>query len=1014
MAKQTLADLFVKKPTQRKQSDLERVQERNVTDKAFLSSIGQSDPTKKKPSVLDRLFGTMDALGTGTRALAYNAVSDEDVNPLAEMSKALKGENRVEGADILGKLGVDNKWAKLLGGIAVDILLDPTTYLTFGYGSATKLGAADDLARLGLEGVKAADLADAGLDAAAIAKRVASQQTADPGKLAAIAADLLDEATPSRIKAADLFTDETRAIATAVRKKVGTEAGDYGGVKLAGLSLGGEGAVERGAYKAKDLLRKLPGSEALEKGFNRVAPMSRAGNDLITAAVEKSLKEASTLRGKGLRLGSELNSRIAKLIPDETLRDAVTIGIGRQFGDLQSQGKIAEAFQAVRNATDDVTHEAATADLQGLLRSSLDRNAVVNTVQDVAEATGKTYDPANVKEAVDLYFKTMDDLLAKRRGVGIEATSLFGKVDDVPESTGYALGRAGDLSRKNLAAQDEALKGAGIDVDLGLLREPTRDTAGQGFALTKVKDKGKVWTTAEQRMVQGNLLTDLDVASLAQAKVSRDYGQIAAEGFANDITRMFGDDVPDSVKEFVGSIKKTFVDDEATKGFLKTYDNLNNLWKRAATVLNFPRFPVRNGLSNKWFLWADDILDVTGKSHTKAIDDLLRFEKAAKEVGEEAALKDFPELAEAFDNGAIASVTDLIEQLRSGRTSTKLPGLKQAEAFGSKANEVVENWDRYAGFLFARSKGMSPAVAGDLVNKAMLDYSPEMLTAFERNVMKRLVPFYTFMRRSTPQTLETLIKRPRKITSFGHIKENAEAVNPVDNSIMPEWLSEGGFIPLSGGKNPKGLMMQGLLPFADLERLGPKDLEQTRGLPEFIRAPLGIAANQMENLSPLIRTPVEIILNRDMYYGDQVKEFEGQVRRAPSYVEQFDDVVTHVPGLREAWGLVKDSFNIVEKSDPDSGESLLMMDAVAAKALRDLNPWMNYIGRILEDTPVSEWERIGRASGINARTFDTDKFTRQQAYDDRASLDSLLRGLSSQGIEKPAKRKTIDLTNIGR
>jgi hypothetical protein len=53
------------------------------------------------------------------------------------------------GEDILGdEAGVDNKFAKIAGGIGIDIALDPLTYLTGGLSAATKLGKAAELAKI--------------------------------------------------------------------------------------------------------------------------------------------------------------------------------------------------------------------------------------------------------------------------------------------------------------------------------------------------------------------------------------------------------------------------------------------------------------------------------------------------------------------------------------------------------------------------------------------------------------------------------------------------------------------------------------------------------------------------------------------------------------------------------------------------------------------------------------------------------------------------------------------------
>ena len=90
---------------------LDDLMRQNQASREKLGAAGINDPTKEdKPSALERIFGPLDALGVGVRSLAYNAVAEENVNPLDEMWKAVKGEERIEGADILEELGVENKW----------------------------------------------------------------------------------------------------------------------------------------------------------------------------------------------------------------------------------------------------------------------------------------------------------------------------------------------------------------------------------------------------------------------------------------------------------------------------------------------------------------------------------------------------------------------------------------------------------------------------------------------------------------------------------------------------------------------------------------------------------------------------------------------------------------------------------------------------------------------------------------------------------------------------------------
>ncbi|MBZ9572997.1 hypothetical protein KJA17_02365, partial [Patescibacteria group bacterium] len=54
--------------------------------------------------------------------------------------KGFTGQERMFYSDVLQNVGVKNKYVRAIGGFALDVGLDPITYLTFGVGSGTKLG----------------------------------------------------------------------------------------------------------------------------------------------------------------------------------------------------------------------------------------------------------------------------------------------------------------------------------------------------------------------------------------------------------------------------------------------------------------------------------------------------------------------------------------------------------------------------------------------------------------------------------------------------------------------------------------------------------------------------------------------------------------------------------------------------------------------------------------------------------------------------------------------------------
>lgn len=57
-------------------------------------------------------------------------------------------DTSARGSDIMENLGVKNKWGKVGGGLAIDILADPLTYMTGGLSTATKLSKVKELEKI--------------------------------------------------------------------------------------------------------------------------------------------------------------------------------------------------------------------------------------------------------------------------------------------------------------------------------------------------------------------------------------------------------------------------------------------------------------------------------------------------------------------------------------------------------------------------------------------------------------------------------------------------------------------------------------------------------------------------------------------------------------------------------------------------------------------------------------------------------------------------------------------------
>ena len=150
-------------------------------------------------------------------------------------------------------------------------------------------------------------------------------------------------------------------------------------------------------------------------------------------------------------------------------------------------------------------------------------------------------------------------------------------------------------------------------------------------------------------------------------------------------------------------------------------------------------------------------------------------------------------------------------------------------------------------------------VAGFEMKKSLFDYND--LSRFERDVMKRFIPFYTWSRKNIPAQLQALVKNPQRAEKLHIAREQFEhqGGEPDDRDVGPMWS---GTVPIFLGKETEGVRsffsLLNYAPIADLERVGSPS--------EIIK----------QMVSPLIKEPLEQVFNYDLFRDRKIKEFKGQ------------------------------------------------------------------------------------------------------------------------------------------
>lgn len=317
--------------------------------------------------------------------------------------------------------------------------------------------------------------------------------------------------------------------------------------------------------------------------------------------------------------------------------------------------------------------------------------------------------------------------------------------------------------------------------------------------------------------------------------------------------------------------------DEGVKGFLKAYDATQSMWKRFA--LFSPGYHIRNDIGAKFNSW------IGGMNAT----DIVKYSKdATEEVWKAVQGKPSKLFDEYKQQGLFASnlskvefrytdepekeIAKMIERSSKQGLDKVKDKLKSPFETSRELGDFVDQVNRFAMYKWAREKKrMEPKQAADKVREVQFDYT--RTTTFEREIATRAIPFYRWMRNNIPYQLRSFINDPAKYHRVNELRLNAQEVAGLDEENVPDFMKEQFAIPWNSDGKGKGEFAAFNLPLADLARLNEPG--------KMI----------VDSLTPMIKTPMELAMNRNFFYDKPISKFEG-------HEKQFQ-----VPGTNMEFGI---------------------------------------------------------------------------------------------------------------
>jgi hypothetical protein len=143
---------------------------------------------------------------------------------------------------------------------------------------------------------------------------------------------------------------------------------------------------------------------------------------------------------------------------------------------------------------------------------------------------------------------------------------------------------------------------------------------------------------------------------------------------------------------------------------------------------------------------------------------------------------------------------------------------------GRGVGNFLETNAKLANFIDGLAKGMPVHEASMRVKKFLFDYDD--LTNFERRVMRRIFPFYTWLRKNIPLQTEMLLTQPGKFNVLNSLAKNYledDSLREMDRKLIPGWIQRNyGIVsrvnPNTGEIDVKA--MANWIPMADLSYMG--------------------------------------------------------------------------------------------------------------------------------------------------------------------------------------------------
>ena len=748
-----------------------------------------------------------------------------------------------------------------IAGLVTDVLISPSTYLTGGLAKGAKVAdiAVDIISKTGKK----------------VIPKGATVVFTKVGK------EALEEVTPAILKTVErnfakeiaTFTSKAqldnfleKKVSEQFLSKVGKKmtAGqilnlvDTGGAKIAGQTIIPGFKLQQTFGRSLDEVAKLPIFKNVVKFFN-----PQAGIDEIFRPL-KAYGESLARSVYGKNLGKF--TRIIKNLSKEELKDLNLLKIIDSNVPLLEK-RFARANRFLRVATRE-TEGKVFADPIRMVKGQVSLDDVTRKIAELEKLRNGIKITPKVKKAAEELGDLLGEVRVEEVGLGYKQAedyfpAIFQKETNPSKWNETSIEKAFFEKSKTkdiITSLEEGLKIAPIEESI-----PYRLRAG-AKRLARVE------------------LTDGVKQFGIKGKMKAPKGHIELKGADGRVMKeLKGWYFPKELENSFTKVGQLFFGDEAARNAVKYYDKALTIWKRWA--LATPGYHFRNFYSDTFSGVMEYGFDFLNPKHWA---DFIKLKKTGSlKIGNKVyTVDDF--LKAGIEPGQYIAEGRLTQGL-----SQDLIGKISPAEWSLKFGQHREGLGRGVAGIIELKKGSSIIDAAFNVKKVFFDYMN--LTSAEQNIMKRIFPFYTWMRKNLQRQVELLATRTGGYASIpkflNYLEETAQTMYGDEffdqfKATQPDYMKDlGATLTAIKGEDGNPLVWNPNLPFQDWSRLTPKDL---------------ISAS-----SPLIQIITELTTNRDIFFGstiDRAREGRNNYSKAPAWlntiVQKFPDSVLKQIGMK--------------------------------------------------------------------------------------------------------------------